>query len=136
MLKHKQYELKHKQHRLIQSVATRWNSTYYMMECILEQQQPVSATLKQLRKGDLMPTDTEITTMYDFIQFMKSFVQMTEAHRRLVTRHQSSCDLKERVELIQPSYLLIYLETNCMSISEHPTTLTNLFNTMHYFTNC
>ena len=29
--------------------------------------------------------------------------------RRLVTRHQSSRDLKERVELIQPSHLLIFL---------------------------
>jgi len=50
-----------------------------MMEHILEQQQPISATLTQLRKGDLMHTDTEITTMYDFIQFMQPFVQMTEA---------------------------------------------------------
>jgi len=50
-----------------------------MMECILVQQQPVSATLAQLRKGDLMPTDTEISTLYDLVQFMKPFVQMTEA---------------------------------------------------------
>ena len=53
LLKQKQYELEHKQYCLIQSVATR---TYYMMKHILEQQQPVSATLTQLRKGDLMPT--------------------------------------------------------------------------------
>jgi len=79
LLKQKQYELKHKQHHLIQFVATRWNSTYYMMERMLEQQQLVSATLPQLRKGDLMPTDTEISTLYDFVQFMKPFVQMTEA---------------------------------------------------------
>jgi len=46
-----------------------------MMERILD----ISATLTQLRKGDLMPTDTEITAIYDFIQFMKPFVQMTEA---------------------------------------------------------
>ena len=50
-----------------------------MMERILEQQQPVSTTLTQLQKGDLMPTDIEITTMYDFTQFMKPSVQMTEA---------------------------------------------------------
>ena len=48
LLKQKQYDLKHKQHRLIQSVATRWNSSYYMMERILEQHQPLSATLSQL----------------------------------------------------------------------------------------
>jgi len=81
LLKQKQYELQHKQHHLIQSDATRWNSTYnyYMIERILEQQQPVSSTLAQLRKGDLMPTDTEISTLHDFVQFMKPFVQMTEA---------------------------------------------------------
>ena len=45
LLKQKQYDLKHKQHHLIQSVATRWNSSYYMMERILEQQQPFLATL-------------------------------------------------------------------------------------------
>ena len=79
LLKQKQYDLKHKQHRLIQSVATRWNSSYCMMERILEQQQPLSATLSQLRKSDLMPTDSEISTMYDFVQFMKPFVEITEA---------------------------------------------------------
>jgi len=63
LLQQKQYDLKHKQHHLIQSVATRWNSTYYMMERILEQQQPLS----QLQKSDLMPTDSEISTMYNFI---------------------------------------------------------------------
>ena len=63
----------------MQSVATRWNSSYYIMKRILEQQQPLSATLSQLRKSDLMPTDSEINTMYDFVQFMKPFVEMTEA---------------------------------------------------------
>ena len=79
LLKQKQYDLKHKQHQLIQSVATRWNSSYYMMERVLEQQQPLSATLSQIRKGDLMPTDSEISAMYDFIKFMRPFVEMTEA---------------------------------------------------------
>ena len=79
LLKQKQYDLKHKQHHLIQSVATRWNSSYYMMERILEQQQPLSATLSQIQKVDLMPTDSEISAMYDFVKFMKPFAEMTEA---------------------------------------------------------
>ena len=79
LLKQKQYDLKHKQHHLIQSVATRWNSSFCMMERVIEQQQPLSATLSQIRKGDLMPTDSEISAMYSFVEFMKPFVQMTEA---------------------------------------------------------
>ena len=50
-----------------------------MMERVIEQQQPLSATLSQIRKGDLMPTDSEISAMYSFVEFMKPFVQMTEA---------------------------------------------------------
>ena len=33
------------QHKLIQVVSTRWNSTYYMVERLLEHRWPVSATL-------------------------------------------------------------------------------------------
>ena len=47
----------------MQDVATRWNSSYYMLECILKQQQPLCATLLEIRKTDLMPTDGEITTI-------------------------------------------------------------------------
>ena len=47
-----------------------------MMEKVLEQQQPLSAALSQVRKVDHMPTDSE---MYDFVKPMKPFVEMTEA---------------------------------------------------------
>ena len=67
LFKQKQYDVKHQQHHLIQSIATRWNSSYYMMERVLEQQQSLSAALSQIRKVYLMPTDSEISVMYDFV---------------------------------------------------------------------
>ena len=33
------------QHKLIQDVSTRWNSTYYMVERLLQQRWPVTVTL-------------------------------------------------------------------------------------------
>ena len=32
-----------------------------------------------IQKGDLIPTDSEISAMYNFAEFMKPFVQMTKA---------------------------------------------------------
>ena len=32
-------------HQLIQDVSTRWNSTYFMIECLLEQRWPITAVL-------------------------------------------------------------------------------------------
>ena len=49
-----------------------------MMERVLEQQQLLSAALSHIRKGD-RPTDSEISAMYNSVEFMKPFVQMTEA---------------------------------------------------------
>ena len=79
LLKQKQEDLHHHQHSLIQDVSTRWNPAYYMVERVLEQQQPLCATLLELRKGDLMPSDAEFTIMENYVQIMKPLVDITEA---------------------------------------------------------
>ena len=79
MLCQKQIALHHKHLSLIQDVVTRWNSGYYMVERILQQQQPLCATLLELKKGDLMPTDKEFSTMEEFVEVMKPLVDITEA---------------------------------------------------------
>ena len=79
LFKKKRVDLKHKSLCLIQEVATRWNSSYYMAERILSQQQPICATLIELRKGELMPTDAEFKTLENFVEVMKPFVDITEA---------------------------------------------------------
>ena len=69
LLKEKQIlkDLHHKQHNLVQDVATRWNSAYYMVQRVFEQQQPLCATLLELKKGDLMPSDSEFDTMENML---------------------------------------------------------------------
>ncbi|XP_069389205.1 E3 SUMO-protein ligase ZBED1-like [Paralichthys olivaceus] len=44
-LKKKQQQINTAEHKLILDVSTRWNSTYYMVERLLEQRWPVTATL-------------------------------------------------------------------------------------------
>ena len=64
---------------LIQDVAMRWNSSYYMIERVLEQQQPLCATLSELKKGDFMPSDVDFSTMENYVKIMKPLVDITEA---------------------------------------------------------
>ena len=79
LLHQKQIASGHKKHSLINDVVTRWNSSYYMIERILEQQQPLCTTLLELKKGDLMSTDIEFSNIELFIQVMKPIVEITEA---------------------------------------------------------
>lgn len=78
VLKEKQSSLSHAQHSLVKEVTTRWNS-FYMMERIIEQQQPLCAALLQIHKTDLMPTESEFTTIEGFVSVMKPLVDITEA---------------------------------------------------------
>ena len=79
MLKQKKGHLQYKQVDLVQDVVTRWNSARYKAERILSQQQPLCAALLELRKGDLMPSDTEFTTLELFNKVMQPLVQIMEA---------------------------------------------------------
>ena len=49
-----------------------------MLERILEQQQPVCATLIEIRRADLMSTDNEITIMETFVEIMRPITEITE----------------------------------------------------------
>ena len=70
ILKQKQKSLGYKEHSVIQDVATRWNSSYYMVSHIIEQQQPICATLLEIQKMNLMPSDQEFKTLEDFVVVM------------------------------------------------------------------
>ena len=78
VLRSKQRDLKHDEQCLIQSVPTRWNSTYYMIEIILKQQQPLFAALIEIHKSDLMSSDADITAIEASISVMKPIVCITE----------------------------------------------------------
>ena len=74
VLKRKQADLHSVQHNLLHDVVTRWNSSYYMIERVVEQQQPICAALLELRKGEIMPSDHEFVAMSDFLTVMEPFV--------------------------------------------------------------
>ena len=79
LLKKKQDDLHHPKHALIRDVVTRWNSSYYMASRVLEQQQPLCATLLELHRGDLMPSDSEFSALECYRAIMKPLVDITEA---------------------------------------------------------
>ena len=79
ILKKKQDDLHHPKHALVQDVVTRWNSSFYMVTRVLEQQQPLCATLLETRRGDLMPSDSEFATIECYKDVMKPLVDITEA---------------------------------------------------------
>ena len=79
LLKQKQEILHHPTQNLIQDVSTRWNSSYYMICRVIDQQQPLCAALLELKKSDLMPSDTELSTMETYVDIMKPLVAITEA---------------------------------------------------------
>ena len=54
-------------------------TVFYMMECIHDQQQPLCATLLEIRKLDLMPSDEEFTNMEQFLEVMRPLFEITEA---------------------------------------------------------
>ena len=79
---HSQRETKslgHKESSLIQEASTRWNSSYYMVQRILHQQQPICAALLEVHKTDLMPTESEFKSLEEFVTVMKPLVNITEA---------------------------------------------------------
>lgn len=79
LLKKKDDDLHHPKHTLIHDVVMRWNSSYYMASRVLEQQQPLCATLIELHRGDLMPSDSEFSTLECHRAIMKPLVEITEA---------------------------------------------------------
>ena len=49
-----------------------------MASRVLEQQQPLCATLLELHRGDLMPSDSEFSTLECYRAIMKPLVEITE----------------------------------------------------------
>ena len=54
----------------------RWNSSYYMVERVVELQQPICAALLELKRSELMPSDTELAAMSDYLFVVDPLVQI------------------------------------------------------------
>lgn len=80
-LENKQEELGINQHKLIQEVPTRWNSTYLMMERIFEQVKAINAVFRERahknKYNHLLFGDEEIKDLEDIIEIMEDFYVVT-----------------------------------------------------------
>ena len=63
--------------KLIQEVETRWNSTYYMLERLIELHEPVATTLCLLNRNDLCLSDQEVDIMKHAVEILKPFEAAT-----------------------------------------------------------
>ena len=77
ILQTKQEALEKPKHKLIQEVDTRWNSTYDMVERVMEQQVPICATLIEMKRMDLLPKDTECRLLEGVLKVLKPFKDVT-----------------------------------------------------------
>jgi len=65
-------------HKLLQEVETRWNSTYTMMERLLEQQTAVDSVLRRTEYEDLLLTSDEWITVKLLLEVLKPFKTATD----------------------------------------------------------
>ena len=78
LLANKQEALGMKKHKLLQDVDTRWNSTYDMIQRVMEQQAAICAALLEQKRMDLLPKDNELKLLEDIIDILKPFKDVTE----------------------------------------------------------
>ena len=77
VLTSKQDALGSPKHKLLKDVETRWNSTYDMVERVMEQQEPICATLIEQKRLDLLPKDTEFRLLEEVLKVLKPFKDIT-----------------------------------------------------------
>ncbi|XP_062511236.1 E3 SUMO-protein ligase ZBED1-like [Corticium candelabrum] len=77
LLTKKQAALESPVHKLVKDVETRWNSTYDMVQRIIEQQGPVCATLVELKRLDLLPKEEDFTLLEQLVNVLKPFRDVT-----------------------------------------------------------
>ncbi|XP_065900618.1 zinc finger BED domain-containing protein 4-like [Dysidea avara] len=64
-------------HKLIQEVETRWNSSFYMLERIIEQEEAARTTLCLLNRNDLTISSEEIEVMKVIVEILQPFEAVT-----------------------------------------------------------
>ena len=77
VLKRKQIDLHSPQYNLTHNVVKRLNS-YYMVERVVELQQLICAALLELKRGEMMSSDTAFAALSDYLAVMKPLVQITK----------------------------------------------------------
>ena len=93
VLSEKQEALGCNSHKLIQDVDTRWNSTFEMVERIIEQQASICAALADQKRLDLLPKDAEFQILEELVTVLKPFKEVT---------HQVSAQVYVTISAIWP----------------------------------
>ncbi|KAK0144577.1 Zinc finger BED domain-containing protein 4 [Merluccius polli] len=75
-LKQIQKQLKVAEHKLIQSVETRWNSVFYMLERLHEQREAVTTALCLLGKNSLCLNDEEFSMIHLTVEALRPFEEV------------------------------------------------------------
>ena len=78
-LKEIQKQLKLPEHKLIQSVETRWNSVFYMLERLCEQKKDVTTVLCLLGKSSLCLSGEDWSMISPSIDALRPFEEVTGA---------------------------------------------------------
>ena len=68
-----QKQMSKEEHKLIQEVETRWNSTFYMLKRIVEQHEAITTALCLLDRSDLCIPTTVVTVMKELIDILRPF---------------------------------------------------------------
>ena len=76
-LKEVQCQLKLPEHKLIQEVDTRWNSTFYMFERIVEQHQAITTALCLSSRNDLCLSAADVKLLVESLSVLRSFEAAT-----------------------------------------------------------
>ena len=76
-LKTLQQQMNLPQHKLVQDVDTRWNSSYYMLERMIEQYEAVSSALCMMGKKDLTFDEENLQIMKEAVALLRPFEQAT-----------------------------------------------------------
>ena len=73
-----QRQLSLPEHKLMQDVSTRWNSTYIMLERFYEQFEAITTTLSLVNQNDLCLKAEVTTVISKTLQLLKPFLETTE----------------------------------------------------------
>ena len=82
-----QRENNKEERKLVQEVETRWNSTYYMIQRLIEEYREVKLTLCLLDREDLSILMSDIKTLEEAVALLKPF---EEATREISSDHYAS----------------------------------------------
>lgn len=109
-LKQIQKQLKVAKHKLIQSVETRWNSVFYMLEGLHEQREAVTTANCLLGKSSLCLNDEEFTMIHLTVETLRPFEEVSrEVSAEKYVSMSKITPLHHYLEQLQPLSIMVLI---------------------------